>query len=366
MRLLSLLIDIRLALVARTTGHRTQVVLSPHTEKCRRRFPPSVVATTVAVPVAARAGREGDTVARRGDVQAGTDASGAGAFVLKQQVEAVWPALSAAERKVGDALAHCAPEELVFATALDIADRAGTSDATVVRMVRRLGYSGLPDLKRAVGEALTHGSPPDQRLQQRISAVGADIGTTAAKIYAEADERIDQIRECTDVEALGQAVRMLAQAPGAVAYGFGASELAARHLALKLNRLGQRSRFIGTTGFGLADELLSLGAGDVVVIYAPGRLLQEIEVIMERARDTQSRTILIAGRELVEHLRGRVDIALEAPQSASGATCEALTALLLTDVLLLGVAAIIKDRALYTSDTLSRLREQLLGPDARR
>ena len=303
---------------------------------------------------------------RPADVQPSTNGGGEGTFALKQQVEAVWPSLSAAERKVGDALAHCAPEELVFATALDIADRAGTSDATVVRMVRRLGYSGLPDLKRAVGEALTHGSPPDQRLQQRISAVGADIGTTAAKIFGEAEERIDQTREGTDVDALGHAVRMLAQAPGVVAYGFGASELAARHLALKLNRLGQRSRFIGATGFALADDLLALGAGDVVVLYAPGRLLQEIDVIMARARDTQSRTILIAGRELVEYMGGRVDIALEAPQSASGATCEALTALLLTDVLLLGVAAINKDRALDTSDTLSRLREQLLGPDATR
>ena len=54
-------------------------------------------------------------------------------------------ALSPGERRVGEFLGSA--DEAPFLSALEIAKRLGTSDATVVRAVKALGYAGLPALR---------------------------------------------------------------------------------------------------------------------------------------------------------------------------------------------------------------------------
>lgn len=279
---------------------------------------------------------------------------------LKERVEGMWASLSPTERKVGETLVHYPPEKLVFATAEDLARLAGTSDATIVRTARRLGYTGLPELKREAGAALTQTSAPKLRLQQRIAEVGADLGAAARRVILETQELVEQTHEVVDVEKLGQAVGMLAEAEEVVAYGVGGSELAARHLSLKLNRLGHRARFVGTTGFRLADDLLGLRGSDVVVLYVPGRLLPDADVLLDRAKATGAGRIAVSEQTLTDRLGDRIDVGLRAPLSAGGSVAESLTSLVLTDILLLGVAAIDEPRALYTSDLLSNLRDDLL------
>lgn len=58
-------------------------------------------------------------------------------------------------------------------------------------------------------------------------------------------------------------------------YGFGASFVAAEHLALKLRRRGYRAHAAHSTGFRLADDLLDIERGEAVVVFAPGRLLTD-------------------------------------------------------------------------------------------
>src|SRR3954471_13492509 len=61
--------------------------------------------------------------------------------------------LSPKERAVADFYAgHL--EEAAFLSAAEIAERLGTSDATVVRAVKALGYTGIPELRRELIDAL--------------------------------------------------------------------------------------------------------------------------------------------------------------------------------------------------------------------
>lgn len=282
-------------------------------------------------------------------------------MTLRERVEAMWPRLSQTEQRIAEALLRCPPEKLVFATAADLAELSGTSDASVIRMSRRLGYSGLPGLKREAGAALTRESAPRSRLERRIAELGPDLGAALTGVITDARERLDETELSQDPEQLSAAVGLISKAGEVIAYGVGGSELAARHLGLKLNRLGHRARHVGATGFRLADELLGLQADDVVVLYVPGRMLPDAQVLIERARAVGASCIAVSERDLAERLGDTVDVALIAPQSASGSTAEALTALIVTDVLLLGVAALDEPRALYTSDLLSTLRRRLIN-----
>lgn len=51
----------------------------------------------------------------------------------------------------------------------------GTSNATVVRALQRLGYAGLPAPKRELAADFTSALAPEVRLQQRIAHVGQDL-----------------------------------------------------------------------------------------------------------------------------------------------------------------------------------------------
>ncbi|MDO0930936.1 hypothetical protein QQY66_04315 [Streptomyces sp. DG2A-72] len=83
---------------------------------------------------------------------------------------------------------------------------------------------------------------------------------------------------------------MLAESREVLCCGVAACELAARHLARSLGRVGRRARFVGDTGVALADALLALGQGDAVVIFQPGRELSELTVLVERARAVGARS----------------------------------------------------------------------------
>lgn len=168
------------------------------------------------------------------------------------------------------------------------------------------------------------------RLQQRIAHVGQDLEGIWNDVFEETQERIDQCRRLTGADALKRAVEVLAEAREVFCYGVAACELAARHLALSLGRIGRRSRFVGETGFALADPLLTLGQGDAVVVFQPGRRLAELNVVVERARAVGARVVFVTD-ELGEVFEDRVDAVLTAPHTPTGNTNEALTGLVVAD-----------------------------------
>ncbi|MET8684278.1 MurR/RpiR family transcriptional regulator [Streptomyces sp. NPDC004732] len=284
---------------------------------------------------------------------------------LRSAVRDQWEALSASERAVAQYLASAPPQSLVFASAQELGTASGTSNATVVRALQRLGYAGLPALKRELASDFTSAVAPEVRLKQRIDHVGRDLGDIWDEVFDEAQERIEHARRLTPDDALRTAVEALAEATEIHCYGVAASELAARHLTLALGRIGRRARYVGATGFALADHLLGIRQGDAVVIFQPGRALSELSVLVDRARAVGARVVLVTD-ELAELYGGRVDAVLTAPHTPTGITTEALTALVVADAVLLALTTLDEARAVDTSHQLTALREQLLASRSRK
>ncbi|MEV0386219.1 MurR/RpiR family transcriptional regulator [Nonomuraea sp. NPDC050643] len=280
---------------------------------------------------------------------------------LRAQVRQLWDELSPAERAVCHYLISASPEQILFASAQELGSATGTSNATVVRTMQRLGFGGLPGLKRALAAEFTSAVAPDVRLKQRISHVGQDLSGIWERVFDEARERVEHCSRLLDPQTFKKAVELLVNAPGVFVYGAGASEPAARHLALKLNRRGHRARAVSATGFSLADDLLSLAHGEVLVIFQPARRLKEITVLIDRAHAVGAGIVLISD-ELVGPLADRVDAVLAAPHTPTGITAEPLTGIIVADALLLALDSLDESRSVEHSHQLSALREQLIGP----
>jgi DNA-binding MurR/RpiR family transcriptional regulator len=282
---------------------------------------------------------------------------------LRERVAQRLPVMPPAERRVAEYLRDNA-QSIIFATAEGIGAATGTSDATVVRTAKTLGYSGLPHLKRGIGRQMVDATRPSVRLNQRIESAGQETDTLIDHVFSEATERLTETHRLIPEAEFVAAVDLLAGARTVAAFGIGPSELGARFLALKLNRLGLQARSVGATGFRLADELLGLRGDDVVVLYAPSRLTSDTSVLLDHANSVGAATILVSD-SLGPTLADRVTVSLPAVQSATGFTAEVYSALLVTDCLVLALASRDRDQATTASELLNSLRTAL-APDTER
>lgn len=287
------------------------------------------------------------------------DTSSGGLARLREIVRGQWGELSPGERAVCQYLISCQPEDILFPTAAELGEATGTSNATVVRTVRRLGYDGLPGLKREIAQEFTTQVAPEDRIRQRVALVGQDAGRLLDTVFSEAGDQVRDCLQALSTESFEKAVTLLTTANTVMCYGVGGSELGARHLARRLGRLGRSARYVGATGFGLADELLGLRHGDTVVLFAPGRILRDLEVIIDHAKAVGAARILVTGR-LDSTLAEDADVVLHAPLSPTGSTSEALPAILLVDGLRMAIASLDQTRTVETSHLLTVLRDQIL------
>ena len=90
-------------------------------------------------------------------------------------IRSILPSLPPAERRVAEGVL-AQPGDIVFLSIGDLAARASTSEATVVRLCQRAGFAGYPELRLAlatqVGRSRRHA--PMSRI------VGTDIGADDA------------------------------------------------------------------------------------------------------------------------------------------------------------------------------------------
>ncbi|WP_459960856.1 MurR/RpiR family transcriptional regulator [Nocardia sp. IFM 10818] len=277
---------------------------------------------------------------------------------LRARVRNAWDALSKAERSVSDLLAHSTAERILYASAAELGAESSTSNATVVRTLQKLGYTGLSDLKQQVAGPFTAATAPEVRLRQRIDHLGGNYDAISSTVWTEALDRIELARTNLRPEAISAAVDLILRTRRTHTYGLGASAISADHLALRLTRIGQPARRITADGFRLPDDLLSVAPSDLIVLFAPGRMTPELDLILTRARDVDAKVILLSDDE-ADPLANRVTVHLTAPHTPTGLTTEALTSLLVSDIIVQAVIAVDPDRAVEASHTLTTLRSRL-------
>jgi DNA-binding MurR/RpiR family transcriptional regulator len=274
-------------------------------------------------------------------------------------VRATTRPLSPKERAVADfVLEH--REEAAFLSAAEIAGRLGTSDATVVRAATALGYSGLPELKRELIDALRARATPAVRLGRSLEELGEDPLGHVLDLEIELLESARSI----DRADFARAVELLAGARRVLAYGLGPNGFLAGYFALRLGRFGRPARAISASGLRLADDLLAASRGDALLLLAYERLDADSEAVLARANDLELPVVLVTDG-LGARLAGRIDVALPSPRARAGATSGAASTTAILDALLLALAGHDRARSLAALAELNELRKRLRGEPLR-
>lgn len=156
---------------------------------------------------------------------------------LAAKVRTLAPSMTRSMQRVAEAVA-ADPAGCAALTVTGLAELTGTSEATVVRTARLLGYPGYRDLRLALAGLAA------QQQSGRSPAVTADIAVddpiadVVAKLAYDEQQTLADTAAGLDMAQLSAAVGALAAARRIDIYGVGASGLVAQDLAQKLLRIG--------------------------------------------------------------------------------------------------------------------------------
>lgn len=244
-------------------------------------------------------------------------------------------------------------------SAIEIARAAGTSDATVVRTARSLGYPGLRDLKREAVDVLARRSDPAAVLSDRLGRA-EDPQHRAQRVFMDSAGVVGALSETIDLGVWEAAVTTALGAHRIFCYGIGPSGAVAAFCANSLRRVGLGAVHCSTTGISLADELLGLAATDFIVVFAPLRMFREISVVLDHARDLGAPSLVIT-EALAEPLRGRAGFVLETPPSTTVTASESMAGFAVAHALTIDVAARTRELSVSTMSRLNELRDHVTG-----
>jgi DNA-binding MurR/RpiR family transcriptional regulator len=276
---------------------------------------------------------------------------------LHERVAALSGVLSKSEYAVAQYLSDH-PEEVASATAVDLAQATGTSNATVVRAIKSLGYAGLPELRRMLSKSLADRRDPSRVLGQRIDQMGGR--PIALRVLEASSQLLTQQARTLNAESWHRAVEILDGAEVVYCYGAGGAGAIAQVFVAQHLMNGRRATAITSTGIGLATALLPLRKHDAIVLVAPLRYLREVELIVVRAAEIGAPVVLIS-EALGQALANRVAAVIATPQSTLGATSEILVPLVILDALTLEIAARHRDDAVAHYKQMNQMREAVVG-----
>ncbi|MGW1146640.1 MurR/RpiR family transcriptional regulator, partial [Streptomyces sp. NPDC002454] len=155
---------------------------------------------------------------------------------LASRVRALAPTLTRSMQRVAEAVA-ADPAGCAALTVTGLAERTGTSEATVVRTARLLGYPGYRDLRLALAGLAAHQESGRAPAVTATIHVDDPLTDVVAKLAHEESQTLADTAATLDVQQLGAAVTALAAAGRVDVYGIGASGLVGQDLAQKLLRI---------------------------------------------------------------------------------------------------------------------------------
>lgn len=213
---------------------------------------------------------DGDTAAAR------TDASG-----VQSRIRARWDDLPAATLRVAQVVLDD-PQAVLDLPIAELAERAGTSAATVTRFARQIGYAGYPALRMSVAT--------DRGRRHEESDLGRAFGPDDAaedvrgSLLAGCVRTLRETADSVDLDDLQRLAEIIAGSRHLDLYGVGSSALAAEALAARMYRIGVICNVWSEVHAGLTSAVLQTDDCVAIGYSHTGRTAETIQMLQEAGR----------------------------------------------------------------------------------
>ncbi|HLH53416.1 MAG TPA: MurR/RpiR family transcriptional regulator [Verrucomicrobiae bacterium] len=146
------------------------------------------------------------------------------------RLRGIYHSLKTAERKAADYLL-ASPANVQGSGVVEFAERAGCSEATVVRLAQRLGYDGYPSLRNDFGS-------PEAEVPYRDISADDKPDTVLSKVFENSVQALQDTLASLDRAQYRMSVDALLSARSLAFFGLGNAAVVAREAYHKFLRIG--------------------------------------------------------------------------------------------------------------------------------
>ncbi|KFD19512.1 hypothetical protein GTPT_1851 [Tatumella ptyseos ATCC 33301] len=245
------------------------------------------------------------------------------------------------------------------ATALEIAAATGTSDATVVRAVQALGFAGLRDLKKTLELWFEPVMNSADKMSSTVSEFTCDTQSSINFVLEGHKHTCEVLASQENRLALSRAVSLLLEARQTAIFGINASGILAEYAARLFNRIGLPCVSLNRSGIGLAEQLLTLQRGDVLIMMAQKSAHREGMTTLREARRLGNPVILLTNA-MDSKFAQEADVVIQVPRGGENGKIPLHgTVLVCLEMLVLSVASSASQRTIKSMKRLQELHRGL-------
>ena len=207
--------------------------------------------------------------------------------------------------------------EVSFMTAADIAAKVGTSDASVIRTARALGYTGFNELQKDIQQSLSYKSrygsnsimAPSQKLISNMQAISSvDLADNQLGL---AINNLKKTISYNTIEKIDDVSDMLIAANRKYFAGFRVASGVAECLGISMRHLVSDVRLVTSGDFSAIEYFNDISAKDCAFFVNFPRYPKIIDTLFTMAKHAGAKTIIMAESESAPHAK-EADILLTA------------------------------------------------------
>lgn len=238
-------------------------------------------------------------------------------------VRAAHASLSPALARIAESVLEN-PDRLLTQTVTELAETAGSSDASVIRFCRDQGFASFQAFKLALATELARTALPD------VGQSGHDAGIVERAVTA-----LRETQDMLDPAAIAGVAKRLVAARRILLFGVGASAITVHYLQYKLARLGL-SAIAHQDPHMAAMAAVALTANDVVIAVSSSGSTFDAVRAAERAHQAGAFLVAITNR-IRSPLTAFADVVLLAASAETpltgGAFASKISQFLIVDIL---------------------------------
>ncbi|WP_273690610.1 MurR/RpiR family transcriptional regulator [Ketogulonicigenium vulgare] len=275
---------------------------------------------------------------------------------LSQRIRNQIGGLPPTMRRVAQYMDRNRPAVLAMSAA-ELAAALETSDATIIRTAKALGYDGLSDLKRLLTREMSAGTPVEN-FRRTVSASHADQRRAALRSLQMTGDVLTNLSGEENLARLDRMISLLDQAQRIVLFGIGPTAFLTGYAAHQLARNGRETLLLNRTGRDLADQLLGLRAGDALLMISYSQPYAEALATMEEALMQALPIMLITNR--TEHqLSAKAMETLIIPRGGAQGTAQNGATFACLEALIIGLSIRDPDQTHQGLNRLEQLRASI-------
>lgn len=246
--------------------------------------------------------------------------------------------LSKTEKLIADYILEN-EETIGLSTATDLAMEIGTSDTSIIRFIRRLGFSGYSDFKKEMGSRLIHHYNQNLRSGSKYARSQSVVamGDLINDVVENAVSNLQKTCESLDQKIIEQIASVLLNSRIKYIAGFRSAASCALYMRGKLTYFLPDVTYLGGSESIALECMIDIQKEDCLLLYSFPMYSDVNKSLLELVRDRGATSILVTD-QITSPLASKADIVLPASITGLGFTNSYIAPICLSEIILFTVS----------------------------